>query len=1281
MENTNNVTAFTHLHVHTEYSLLDGAARIPALVRRAKELGMSHLAITDHGVLFGVIDFYKACRNEGIHPIIGCEVYTAARKRSDKDPRTDNDQGHLVLLAENNQGYQNLMKMVSIGFTEGFYYKPRIDLDLLEKYHEGITALSACLAGDIPSAILRGDLEGAKNLAVKLDKIMGRDHFFLELQHNGLEEQITVNREIIRISEETGIPLVATNDVHYIHRGDARAQEILICIQTGKTVEDDDRLIIHTDELYLKSQAEMTRHFQNVPEALTNTERIAQRCQVSFAFGHLHLPSFPVPEGTRTETLLQELTTEGYKKRYARNPEHLERMNFELSVIKKMGYIDYFLIVWDFIRYAREQEIMVGPGRGSAAGSIVAYCLGITNVDPIRYSLIFERFLNPERISMPDIDIDFCYERRQEVIDYVVRKYGSDRVAQIITFGTMAARAAVRDVGRALAIPYGDVDRIAKLIPMIPGKHITIDEAIVMNKDLSYAYTEDPRIRELLNTAKTLEGMPRHASTHAAGVVITGEPMTNLVPLYRNNDLISTQFSMNTIEELGLLKMDFLALRTLTVIQDAVKIVEKTTGTLLDIDTVPIDDATVYALIGRGDTSGVFQLESQGMTSFMRELQPTSLEDIIAGISLYRPGPMEQIPRYIKSKNNPELVTYAHPLLEPILNVTYGCMVYQEQVMQIVRDIGGYSLGRSDLVRRAMSKKKKEVMDAERRNFIYGKIEVDGEISISGALRHGMDEKTANRLFDEMMDFASYAFNKSHAAAYAVVGYQTAWLKTYYPVPFMAALLNSFLGSLGKVSEYILECRKMGIAILPPSINESYSGFSVSGKSIRFGLSAVKNVGIQVVHVLVGEREANGPFTDFVDFCERLSGRDLNKKTVESLIQCGAFKPFGIYRSRLMAQFEFIIDSVNQMRKTRVEGQFSLFDFAPEDEKNGGGNNGLHIAWPEIAEYPDKLLMAMEKEMLGLYLSGHPLDPVAKIMSEHVTVTAKDFMAAVEDEAPSRLADGQFVVTAGIVTEMKSISTRNNKMMAFVTLEDLIGQFEVIIFPNILETHAPLLAKDIAIWVEGRISMKEEEEPKILAERILPLTPEGPLPQLQKGRRMSGSNRFSTPQIRESQENDRVEKDRNTDKKNGKDRSADISTIHETTDLTKYGNVINNRATNNNVADISAVHEVDALSGNSRPTTNGTDDEVKKGNVAACSPWKTANNAVVHMKVRVPEHTNQPDKQALAALFAYFEGRTPLYLYEGNALKRSDVKYVLLNDSFVRAVKEIVGPENVKINQ
>ncbi len=1233
---------FTHLHVHTEFSLLDGAARVGPLVARAKELGMTHLAITDHGVLYGVVDFYKACRAAGITPIIGCEVYTAARSRFDRDPRTDADQGHLVLLAQNDTGYRNLMKLVSQGFVDGFYYKPRIDYALLEACHEGLIAMSACLAGDIPNAILNGDMAGARALALRLDAIMGRGNFYLELQHNGLPEQLEVNRALVALSEETGIPLVATNDVHYIHRADARAQEILICIQTGKTVEDEDRLQINTDELYLKSAEEMRLHFKDVPEALRNTMRIAERCQVAFQFGQLHLPSFPVPAPDTPEAMLERLTWEGYTKRYGTDDAHRERVRFELSVISQMGYVDYFLIVWDFIRHAREQGIMVGPGRGSAAGSIVSYCLAITNVDPIRYNLIFERFLNPERISMPDIDIDFCYERRQEVIDYVVAKYGSDRVAQIITFGTLAARAAVRGVGRALAMPYGDVDRVAKLIPMMPGKHLTIEDALGMSKDLARLYEEDPRVRELLDTAKTLEGMPRHASTHAAGVVIAGEPITNFVPLYRNGDLISTQFPMTTIEELGLLKMDFLALRTLTVIRDTVVMAARETGRIIDIDHIPDDDPAVYAMIGRGETGGVFQLESQGMTSFMKELQPTTLEDIIAGISLYRPGPMDQIPRYIRSKNSPELITYAHPLLEPILNVTYGCMIYQEQVMQIVRDIAGYSLGRSDLVRRAMSKKKKEVMDAERRNFIYGQTDETGKVLIPGALRNGMDERCADQLFDEMMDFASYAFNKSHAAAYAVVGYQTAWLRLYHPVAFMAALMNSFVGSLTKVSEYILEARRMGIRILPPDVNESRETFQPVGGNIRFGLTAVRNVGNNLVQALVTERDKNGPFRDFVDFCERLAGRDLNKKTVESLIRCGAFDTFGIYRARLMAQYEFIIDSVNQTRRTMLEGQFSLFDAgqAAAGAQPGGpphADTGTTVAWPNIPEYDPKLMMAMEKEMLGLYLTGHPLDSVADLVLRHATVTSKDFQPVTEETlSPTEMADGQPLIAAGLVTEMKTISTRSNKMMAFLTMEDLYGQFEVIVFPNVLEKQGPMLAKDAALWVEGRASVKEDEEPKILADRFLELIPDGPLPGLPVRARNGGARGF---------------------------RQA-----------APPGPAAPPRP---NVAGSGAMGSDPGAPGQV-PVACGPGMVIAPVTGSGMHP-PLAPEADLRMKLRIPDTLPEADRAAVEALLALFDGPVPLHLYENGSKAPSRRLRVDGGPVLYRALVRLVGETNLKL--
>lgn len=1079
------MTDFVHLHVHSEYSLLDGACRISELVKTARELGMHSLAITDHGVMYGVIDFYKACKKEGIKPILGCEVYTSPRTHGDRDPRLDAEQGHLILLARNETGYKNLMKLVSLGFTEGFYYKPRIDYDQLQAHADGLIALSACLGGDIPQMLLNQDYQRARTLALRMEDMMGKGNFYLELQHNGLEEQKRVNAELVRLSQDTGIPLVATNDVHYIHREDFKAQEILICIQTGKTIDDPDRLKFETDEFYLKSGDEMMEHFRGYPEAIANTVRIAEQCNVDISFGELHLPRFEVPGGTTPFDYLTEQCNKGYRERFGNDDTHQERLSFELSVIRQMGYVDYFLIVWDFIKYARDNGIMVGPGRGSAAGSLAAYCLKITNVDPIKYNLLFERFLNPERVSMPDIDIDFCYERRQEVIDYVVRKYGEDRVAQIITFGTMAARAAVRDVGRALAIPYNEVDRVAKMIPMMPGKHLGIEEAIAMNHELKNLYHQDKTIQELLDMAISLQGMPRHASTHAAGVVISSEPITEFVPLYRNEDLISTQFPMTTLEELGLLKMDFLALRTITVIRDAVELVRMSKGLEIDIDHIDYEDQRVYEMIGKGDTAGVFQLESQGMTQFMKDLQPTSLEDIIAGISLYRPGPMDQIPRYIRNKNNPKAITYHTPLLEPILNVTYGCMVYQEQVMQIFRDLAGYSLGRSDLVRRAMSKKKKDVMDAERQNFIYGACDTAGMVCIQGALRNGVDEKSASIIFDEMMDFASYAFNKSHAAAYAYVGYQTAWLKYHHPVEFMAALLNSFLGSLYKISQYVLECRKKGIQVLAPDVNESYGSFSVTRGKIRFGLYAVKHVGENVVKAIVNERKQNGPFKSFIDFCERMEGRELNKRTVESLIKCGAFDSFGLYRSRLMASYEKILERVSMKKKSMLTGQFTLFDNNPEEEDIST------VEWPKMEEYDPRLLLVMEKEMLGLYLTGHPLDEFEQQIKEKATAYSYDFQVSEEGQVEqSKLTDNQFVRIAGIIVDIKTISTKSNRMMAFLTVEDLFGQMEVVVFPNVYEQHAKLIAVDSQVWVEGKINIKEEEQPKILANLVSPLVHE-----------------------------------------------------------------------------------------------------------------------------------------------------------------------------------------------
>lgn len=1079
---------FAHLHVHTEYSLLDGANRIRDLIARAAELGMHSMAITDHGVMYGVVDFYKEAVKKGIKPILGCEVYTARRTRFDKQPGQDADQGHLVLLARNNEGYRNLMKIVSIGFTEGFYYKPRIDMDVLRQYSNGITALSACLSGDIPSAILEGDFRKAKAKALELDEIFGHGNFYLELQINGIEEQNLVNQNLIKLSRETDIPLVATNDAHYLRREDARAHEVLLCIQTGRKITDEDRMRFSSDEFYIKSAEEMREAFRNIPEALENTVRIADSCNVELEFNKLHLPKYDVSGGKDPYEYLCGLCYEGLKWRFgeaAVEEEYRQRLDYELQVIRQMGYVDYFLIVWDFIKYARDNGIRVGPGRGSAAGSLVAYTLGITSIDPIKYNLLFERFLNPERVTMPDIDIDFCYERRQEVIDYVVRKYGKDRVAQIITFGTMAARAVIRDVGRALDIPYGDVDLIAKMIPYQIG--MTIDKALELNPELSIKYEEDEKIKELIDTAKLLEGLPRHASTHAAGVVISKDPITEYVPLQKNDESITTQFTMGLLEELGLLKMDFLGLRTLTVIRDAVDLIYKDHNVKIDIDKLDMNDPAVYKLISEGRTSGIFQLESAGMTQFMKELQPSSLEDIIAGISLYRPGPMDSIPKYIRNKNNLEEITYEHPLLESILDVTYGCMVYQEQVMQIVRDLAGYSYGRSDLVRRAMSKKKHDVMMKERENFIHGIVDEDGNVIVKGAVRNGVDEKTANRIFDQMIDFASYAFNKSHAAAYAVVAYQTAWLKYYYPVEFMAASLNSFLGSSGKISYYVHECKQSGIEVLPPDINESDVKFTVVNGKIRFGMAAVKNVGESAVRELIAERNENGMFKSFGDFCERIGGRDFNKRCVESLIKCGAFDSFGVYRSRMMAVYEKLLDGAQQNRKSRMEGQLSLFEMPGEiqDVKS-------EESYPELNEFSPKMLLAMEKEMLGLYVSGHPLKEYEEEVLEQTTINSTVINAEETAQAEGSndgtgskgLMDGMLVTVGGIITDIKAKTTRSNNLMAFVTLEDLYGSMEIIVFPNVLKRYKALLVNENAVFIDGRISIKEEELPKIICENV-----------------------------------------------------------------------------------------------------------------------------------------------------------------------------------------------------
>ena len=1068
--------AFTHLHVHTEYSLLDGSSKISELLPRAEELGMDSLAITDHGVMYGVIDFYKKAKEVGVKPILGCEIYVAPGSRFDREQsRGDDRYYHLVLLAENNQGYKNLMKIVTRGFTEGYYYKPRVDYEILERYHEGIIALSACLAGEIPNKILKEDYEGARAAARRMNELFGQGNFFLELQDHGLRQQTQVNSVIMRMSKELDIPLVVTNDVHYIKEEDAVPHDILLCIQTGKLVTDQDRMRYEGGQFFLKSEEEMQKVFPYAKEALENTHKIAERCNVEIVFGEQKVPKFDVPEGYDAFSYLKELCEKGLVKRYGDPPpeELKERLAYELDTIKNMGYVDYFLIVWDFIRFAKSQDIAVGPGRGSAAGSIVAYCLEITNIDPIRYQLIFERFLNPERVSMPDIDIDFCYERRQEVIDYVYEKYGKDKVVQIITFGTMAARMAVRDVGRVMNIPYAQVDKVAKMIPMELG--ITIEKALKHNPELRQAYEADEVTKNLIDMSMRLEGLPRHTSIHAAGVVIGSEPLDEFVPLSRGADnVITTQFTMTTIEELGLLKMDFLGLRTLTVIQDAVRMVEKKTGQPLDINAIDYDDPEVYEMIGQAKTDGVFQLESAGMKSFMRELKPGNLEDIIAGISLYRPGPMDFIPKYIKGKNNKDSIRYSCPELEEILEPTYGCIVYQEQVMQIVMKLAGYTLGRSDLVRRAMSKKKADVMAKERANFVYG----NEEEGVEGCIRRGIPEDVANHVFDEMIDFAKYAFNKSHAAAYAVVAYQTAWLRCHYPLEFMAALLTSVITNPKKITEYINTCRSMGIGILQPDINEGESGFSVSGNAIRYGLSAIKSLGKNVIDVMIEEREAHGKYRNLKDFMERLTSKEINKRTIENLIKAGALDSLGATRRQMMMVYAYVLDEVTREKKENITGQMSLFDFFSEEEKKE-----YEIQYPDVGEFEQSQKLAFEKEVLGIYVSGHPLQDYMASMEKQITAKTTDF----EPDEESGLAvvrDGRNYIVGGLISNVTVKLTKTNQNMAFVTLEDLYGTVEVILFPRDYQKYRDLLVMDTAVYVKGRASVSEENG-KLVAEFVI----------------------------------------------------------------------------------------------------------------------------------------------------------------------------------------------------
>ena len=1067
--------AFTHLHVHTEYSLLDGSNKIKEYVKRLKELGMDSGAITDHGVMFGVIDFYKEAKAQGIKPILGCEVYVAPNSRFDKELTGGEERyHHLVLLAENNTGYANLMKIVSRGFTEGYYYKPRVDMEVLNTYHEGIIALSACLAGEVQRYITKGLYEEAKNCALKYEACFGKGNYFLELQDHGIPEQKTVNQALFRMSKELSIPLVATNDIHYTYAEDAEPHDLLLCLQTGKKVTDTDRMRYDGGQYYVKSEMEMRSLFPYAQEAIDNTARIADRCNVEIEFGVTKLPKFDVPEGYDSWSYLNKLCFDGLAERYPNDDGTLaEKLNYELGVIQKMGYVDYFLIVWDFINWAKSHGIPVGPGRGSAAGSIVSYCLHITNIDPIRYSLLFERFLNPERVSMPDIDIDFCYERRQEVIDYVGEKYGQDKVVQIVTFGTLAAKGVIRDVARVLDLPYNFADSISKMIPN--ELNITLERALDLNPELRKLYEQDEQVHYLIDMCKRLEGLPRHTSMHAAGVVICQKPADEFVPLSRGSDgSITTQFTMTTIEELGLLKMDFLGLRTLTVINNAVKNVEKTHGIYIDVDNIDYDDKKVLISLGTGKTDGVFQLESQGMKNFMKELKPQNLEDVIAGISLYRPGPMDFIPSYIKGKSNPDKVTYATPQLEPILQPTYGCIVYQEQVMQIVRDLGGYTMGRSDLVRRAMSKKKAYVMEQERKNFVYG----NEEEGVPGCQSNGIAPEIAEQIYGTMMDFAKYAFNKSHAACYAVVAYQTAYLKYYYPVEFMAALLTSVIDNATKVSEYIMTCKSMGIEILPPDINEGEAGFSVSGNAIRYALTAIKNVGRPVIDAIVKEREEHGVYVSLKDFMERTAEYDVNKRAIEHFIKAGAFDSFGATRKQLMSVYSQILDSIQHGKKSTMQGQMSLFDIVSEEDKEE-----LEIKMPNVGEYTKELLLSFEKEVLGFYVSGHPMEEYQAVWNKYITAKTSDFYLN-EETGIIALEHDKKVTIGGMIMDKKIKYTKNDKIMAFLTVEDLVGSVEVIVFPNNYEKYSYKLTEESKVFIQGRVSAEEERDGKLICEKI-----------------------------------------------------------------------------------------------------------------------------------------------------------------------------------------------------
>ena len=1066
---------FVHLHVHSEYSLLDGMSRIKDLPVRAKELGMKAIALTDHGVMYGAVDFYKECKKNDIKPIIGCEVYVAPHSRFDKEAGRDNGYNHLILLAKNKTGYQNLSKLVSLSFVEGFYYKPRIDLEILEKYSEGLICLSACLAGSLSQAIIQGNMEKAEEIALWHKRVF-KDDYYIEIQHNGLRQQIMINQKLIQLARKLDIPLVATNDAHYLKKEDSYFHEVLLCIQTGKRMSDEDRMRFETQEFYIKSPEEMADYFSEFPDAIENTVKIAEKCNYDFEFGVTKLPNYDVPEEYATHLdYFKDLCYKGIKNRYGEKTaeEVMSRLEYEISVIDKMGYVDYFLIVWDYINYAKSVGIPVGPGRGSGAGSIAAYAIGITDIDPLKYGLLFERFLNPERVSMPDFDVDFCYERRGEVIEYVERKYGKDHVSQIITFGTMAARMVIRDVGRVLDYPYSETDKLAKMIPM--EVHITIPKALEQNREFKELYESNPSVKQLIDIAIKLEGLPRQASTHACGIVITKNPVDTYVPLYVNDGNISTQYTMNLLEELGLLKMDFLGLRTLTVISDTEKLVKQNRGIDVEYDK-EMNDPKVYKLWANGESIGIFQFESQGMTNFMKELKPDCLEDIIAGVSLYRPGPMDQIPRYIKGKQNPGHNEYTHPALEPILNVTYGCMVYQEQVMQIVRELAGYSLGRADLVRRAMGKKKLDVMAKEREYFINGQVDENGNVLVPGCVRNGIDKESANKIFDEMAEFAKYAFNKSHAAAYSVVSYRTAYLKTYYPEEFMAATLNSFLGNLDKVPIYIYECKRLNIGILKPDINKSFTKFTVQDKKIRFGLGSIKNVGISAIETVISERERNGEFESFTDFCERIQSGTVNRKCIECLIKAGCFDEMNQTRATLLASYERILDTINNQGRNSMANQVTMFDLVQPEET-------VKYQYTVLKELDERELLAQEKEMIGIYISGHPLEKIKEAIQRQTNINSIQ-IKDLNGENAGNFKDGQNVKYAGTITSVKKKYTKRNTIMAFVTVEDLYGSAEIVVFDSVFSRCDNILVEENIVIVEGRLSIKEDEDARIIVQNI-----------------------------------------------------------------------------------------------------------------------------------------------------------------------------------------------------